>query len=206
MEGCASHSDPVFTRTDRIASRALRVAWRYRDCHQIERLTIHSDGGVDIRLRDPRLGWAHQQRRDRAKDRSPGTAAEEARTAPSMRQVKRRQRAADHQAAQAAAAASRSTGAQPDGVSPPGPPDGASPPVQAVGVPPPPVAAATSPSSQIMVDDVNTHSTASCDSAALTAASALGKRHERELAAAEEADRLRTERRGQKAVVLADWQ
>ena len=98
MEGCASHSDPVFTRADRIASRALRVAWRYRDCHQIERLTIHSDGGIDIRLRDPRLGWAHQQRRDRAKDRSPGTAAEEARPAPSKRQVKRRQRAADHQA------------------------------------------------------------------------------------------------------------
>ena len=45
------------------------------------------------------------------------TAAEEARTALSRRQVKRRQRAADHQAARVAAAESSSTGAQPDGVS-----------------------------------------------------------------------------------------
>ena len=113
MEGRASHSAPVFARADRVASRAARVAWRYRDCQQFERLIIHSDGGLDVRLRDPRLGSAHQPRRYRANDRSPGTTAEEARPALSRRQVKRNERAADHQVALAAAADSPSTGAQP---------------------------------------------------------------------------------------------
>jgi hypothetical protein len=53
----------VFSRADRVASRAARVAWRYQDCQQFERNAIHSDGGLDVRLRDPRLGWAHQPRR-----------------------------------------------------------------------------------------------------------------------------------------------
>ena len=35
-------------REGRIAERLARVVYRYRDCHQIERLIIHFDGGIDV--------------------------------------------------------------------------------------------------------------------------------------------------------------
>ena len=40
----------MFLRAGRIAARLARVMYRYRDFHQIERMAIHSDGGIDIRL------------------------------------------------------------------------------------------------------------------------------------------------------------
>ena len=59
MDSCAPRIQPSVLRADRIAARLARVMYRYRDCHQIERMTIHSDGGIDIRFRDPRPDHAH---------------------------------------------------------------------------------------------------------------------------------------------------
>ena len=61
MDSCAPRIQPSVLREGRIAARLARVMYRYRDCHQIERMTIHSDGGIDIRFRDrdPRPGNVH---------------------------------------------------------------------------------------------------------------------------------------------------
>ena len=116
-----------------------------------------------------------------------GTAAEEARPALPRRQVKRRQRAADHQAAVAAAAESPSTGAKPDGVSPPGSLGGVSPPDQAAGAPPPAMATTTSPSSRMVDGDITTGpaSFASSRDSTLRRWSRLSASRGRGLAAAE---------------------
>ena len=53
MGSCAPRIQPSVLREGRIAARLARVMYRYRDCHQIERMIIHSDGGIDIRFRDP---------------------------------------------------------------------------------------------------------------------------------------------------------
>ena len=53
MYSCAPGIQPSVLREDRIAARLARVMYRYRNCHQIERLIIHSDGEIDIRFRDP---------------------------------------------------------------------------------------------------------------------------------------------------------
>ena len=81
---------------------------RFRDCHQIERLTIYSDGGIGIRFRDPRPDYAHSSRSAVAHVGSMGPTTPRARPVLSPRQVKKRKRAANHQAALAAVAASRS--------------------------------------------------------------------------------------------------
>ena len=62
MDSRAPRIQPSVLREDRIAARLARVMYRYRDCHQIERLIIHSDGGIDIRFRDPRPDHAHSSR------------------------------------------------------------------------------------------------------------------------------------------------
>ena len=99
--------------------------YRYRDCHQIERMIIHSDGGIDIRFRDPRPDHAHSSRSAVAHVGSMGPTTPRARPALSPRQVKKNKRAADHQAALAAVAASRSTSSTTNGVPPSVPSDGA---------------------------------------------------------------------------------
>ena len=96
-------------REDRIAVRLARVMNRYRDCHQIERLIIHSDGGIDVQFREPRPDYAHSPRSTSAHVRSMGPTTPRARPVLTPRQVKKNERAADHQAALAAVAASRST-------------------------------------------------------------------------------------------------
>ena len=55
MDSRAPRIQPSALREDRIAARLARVMYRYRNCHQIERLIIHSDGEIDIRFWDPRL-------------------------------------------------------------------------------------------------------------------------------------------------------
>ena len=110
--------------------------YRYRDCHQIERMTIHSDGGIDIRFRDPRPDHAHSSRSAVAHVGSMGPTTSRARPALSPRQVKKNKRAADHQAALAAVAASRSTSSTTNGVPPSVPSDGASTATPAPGDPP----------------------------------------------------------------------
>ena len=68
MGSCAPRIQPSFLREDRIAARLARLMYRCRDCHEIGRLDdwpfriIHSDGGIDIRFRDPRPDHAHSSR------------------------------------------------------------------------------------------------------------------------------------------------
>ena len=62
MDSRAPRIRPSVLREDRIAARLARVMYRHRDCHQIERLIMHSNGGIDIRFRDPRPDHAHSSR------------------------------------------------------------------------------------------------------------------------------------------------
>ena len=136
MDSCAPRIQPSVLREDRIAARLARVMYRFRDCHQIERMIIHSDGGIDIRFRDPRPDHAHSSRSAVAHVGSMGPTTSRARPALSPRQVKKNKRAADHQAALAAVAASRSTSSTTNGVPPSVPSDGASTATPAPGDPP----------------------------------------------------------------------
>ena len=137
MDSCAPRIQPSVLRADRTAARLARVMYRHRDCHQIERMTIHSDGGIDIRFRDPRQDHAHSSRSAAAHVGSMGPTTPRARPAlSSRRQVKKNKRAADHQAALEAVAASRSTSSTTNGVPPSVPSDGASTATPAPGDPP----------------------------------------------------------------------
>ena len=51
---------PGPTGSPRVVRRGCHGPWKHRDCQQFKRLIIHSDGGLDIRLRNPRLGWPRQ--------------------------------------------------------------------------------------------------------------------------------------------------
>ena len=94
----APRIQPSVIREDRVAARLARVMYRYRDCHQIERMIIHSDGGIDIRFRDPRPDHAHSSRSAVAHVGSMGPTTPRARPVLTPRQVKKNKRAADHQA------------------------------------------------------------------------------------------------------------
>ena len=152
MDSCAPRIQPSVLREDRIAARLARVMYRFRDCHQIERMIIHSDGGIDIRFRDPRPDHAHSSRSAVAHVGSMGPTTPRARPALSSRQVKKNKRAADHQAALAAVAASRSTSSTTNGVPPSVPSDGASTATPAPGDPP---AAETGGDTDAMCVDVS---------------------------------------------------
>ena len=89
MDSRAPRIQPSVLREDRIAARLARVVYRYRDCHQIERLIIHSDGGIDIRFRDPRPDHAHSSRSAVAHVGSMGPTTPRARPVLSPRQVKK---------------------------------------------------------------------------------------------------------------------
>ena len=152
MDSCGPRVQPSVLREDRIAARLARVMYRYRDCHQIERMTIHSDGGIDIRFRDPRPDHAHSSRSAVAHVGSMGPTTPRARPVLSPRQVKKNKRAADHQAALAAVAALRSTSSKTKGVPPSVPSDGASTATPAPGDPP---AAETGGDTDAMCVDVS---------------------------------------------------
>ena len=126
MDSCDPRIQPSDLQEDRIAARLARVVYRYRDCPQIERIIFHSDGGLDVRFRDPWPDHAHSSRSAAAHVGSMGPTTLRARPVLTPRQVKKNKRAADHQAALAAAvAASRSTSCNTNGAPPSVPSDGA---------------------------------------------------------------------------------
>ena len=91
MGSRAPRIQPSVLREGRIAARLARMLYRYRDCHQIERLAIHSDsdGGIDIRFRDPRPDHTQSSRSAVAHVGSMGPTTPRARPVLSPRQVKK---------------------------------------------------------------------------------------------------------------------
>ena len=114
-------------RPGKVAARLARVAHQFRYRPEYKRLVFFSDGGIDFRLRNT---WPDRPCSVRIKaadaacaDTAPAATAK----APSRRDVKGNERAAEHNVLKAAAAAARAPAAQPERATAPGTSDGDTP-------------------------------------------------------------------------------